>query len=50
MIGKPNLSTLCTKSHLCLYWEFFSLPPCPDRLWGPPSLLSSGYQELLPWE
>jgi len=20
------------------------LPPCPDRLWGPPSLLSNGYQ------
>jgi hypothetical protein len=20
-------------------WEFFSSPPCPDRLWGPPSLL-----------
>jgi hypothetical protein len=19
-------------------WEFFSSPPCPDRLWGPPSL------------
>jgi len=27
-------------------WEFFSPPPRPDRLWGPPSLLSNGYQEL----
>jgi hypothetical protein len=25
-------------------WEFFSSPPCPDRLWGPLSLLSNGYQ------
>jgi hypothetical protein len=27
---------------------FFSPRP-PDRLWGPPSLLSNGYQELFPW-
>jgi len=27
--------------------DFFSLPR-PDRLWGPPSLLSSGYREFLP--
>jgi hypothetical protein len=27
-------------------WEIFSSPPCPDRLWDPPSLLSNGYQEL----
>jgi hypothetical protein len=26
---------------------FFSLPPRPDRLWHPPSLLSNGYQTLL---
>jgi hypothetical protein len=23
-------------------WEFFSLTPCPDWLWGPPSFLSNG--------
>jgi hypothetical protein len=28
--------------------EFFSSPPCPDRLWGPPSLLANGYQRLFP--
>jgi hypothetical protein len=27
--------------------DFFSSPPLPDRLWGPPSLLSYGYRELL---
>jgi hypothetical protein len=25
-------------------WEFTSSPRRPDRLWGPPSLLSSGHQ------
>jgi hypothetical protein len=29
-------------------YEFFSSTPCPDRLWGPPSLLSNGYWELFP--
>jgi hypothetical protein len=29
--------------------EFFSSPPRPELLWGPPSLLSNEYQGLLPW-
>jgi hypothetical protein len=29
-------------------WEFFYSPPRPDRLWGPLSLLFSGYQGSLP--
>jgi hypothetical protein len=30
-------------------WEFFSSTPRPERLWGPPNLLSNGYQRLFPW-
>jgi hypothetical protein len=29
-------------------FEFVTLPPCSDRLWGLPILLSSGYQGLFP--
>jgi hypothetical protein len=30
-------------------WNYFSSPPRPDRLWGPPNLLSNGYQRLFLW-
>jgi hypothetical protein len=30
--------------------EYFSSPPCPDCLWGPPSHLFKSCQVLFPWE
>jgi hypothetical protein len=30
----------------CGGWTFFSAPPRPLRLWGPPSLQSNGYRRL----
>jgi hypothetical protein len=29
-------------------WKFFSLPPSPDRLWGPPRLPSMGTRDSFP--
>jgi hypothetical protein len=31
-------------------WTFFSLSPCPDRIWGPPSLLFRRYRGVFPWD
>jgi hypothetical protein len=28
---------------------FFSSPPRPEQLWGPPSLLTNGYQGHFPY-
>jgi hypothetical protein len=29
--------------------KILSNPQRPDRLWGPPNLLASGYRRLIPW-
>jgi hypothetical protein len=28
---------------------YFYIPPPPERLWSPPSLLANGYRGLFPW-
>jgi hypothetical protein len=45
------LKMWCLVKHRIIFSFFtFSLSsPRPERLWGPPSLLSSGYQGLFPW-
>jgi hypothetical protein len=47
---KSRCDLLCNTFHSVLIsggdWKFFSSPPRPERLWGPPSLLSNGYQGL----
>jgi hypothetical protein len=37
-----------TKFKIKKKYILFSSPPHPDRLWGPPSLLSNGYRGILP--
>jgi hypothetical protein len=32
-----------------LYFITTTSQPRPEQLWGPPSLLSNGYQGLFPW-
>jgi hypothetical protein len=47
----PNVpvASYCFVFYIVGCWEFFSKkPPRPERLWGPPSLLSNGYQRLFP--
>jgi hypothetical protein len=43
-----NVNTLIGGSNPDTGWEFFSLPPRPDRLWNPPSLLSNVYYGFFP--
>jgi len=46
--GSDRLLNCMTDLATIWCYYSFSLLPCPDRLWVPPSLLCNGYRGLLP--